>query len=93
MLLTLASVTTTVGAEETIREVRVEATIPQSGNVMVVGFDSLWMMSMTTSKLVRINPDDNRPRKFPSLEQVFHSLVRVWPWEKAPSGCRIPIAR
>ena len=44
MLLALASVATTVGAEETTREVRVEATIPQSGNVMGVGFDSLWMM-------------------------------------------------
>jgi len=62
MLLALASVTSASGAEETAREVRIEATIPQSGNVMGVGFDSLWMMSLTTKKLVRINPDDNSVR-------------------------------
>ena len=45
MLLALASVTSASGAEETAREVRIEATIPQSGNVMGVGFNSLWMMS------------------------------------------------
>ena len=63
MLLTLASVTTTVGAEETVREAWVEATI--SGNVMGVGFDSLWMMSLTTNKLVRINPGDNSATEIP----------------------------
>ena len=59
LLLTLASVTTTVGAEETIQDARVEVTIPQTGNVMGVGFGSLWMMGLATNKLVRINQDDN----------------------------------
>jgi virginiamycin B lyase len=60
MLLALVSVTTTtIRAEETTREARVEAVIPQSGNVMGVGFGSLWMMSLATNKLVRINPDDS----------------------------------
>ena len=54
MLLALVSVATTVGAEEITRDARIEATIPQSGNVMGVGFDSVWMMSLTTNKLVRI---------------------------------------
>jgi virginiamycin B lyase len=65
MLLALASVTATAGAEETTREARVEATISQSGNVMGVGFDSLWMMSLTTNKLVRINPGDNSATEIP----------------------------
>ena len=38
MLLALISVTGTAGAEEVTRDVRIEATIPQSGNVMGVGF-------------------------------------------------------
>ena len=59
MLLALVSVPNTAGAEEVTRDARIEATIPQSGNVMGVGFKSLWMMSLTTNKLVRINPDDN----------------------------------
>ena len=65
MLLALASVVTAVGAEETTREADVEATIPQSGNVMGVGFDSLWMMSLTTNKLVRIDPGDNSVTEIP----------------------------
>jgi hypothetical protein len=65
MLLALASVATTVGAEETLREVRVEATIPLSGYVMDVGFDAVWMMSLETSKLVRINPGDNSVAEIP----------------------------
>jgi streptogramin lyase len=65
MLLALASVSPTVGAEETTREARVEATIPQSGNVMGVGFDSLWMINLSTNKLVRINPGDNSVTEIP----------------------------
>jgi len=65
MLLALASAATTVAAEETAREVRVEATIPRVGNVMGVGFDSLWMMNLTTNKLVRINPGDNSVTEIP----------------------------
>ena len=63
--LALILVTTAVGAEETAREAHVEATIPQSGDVMGVGFDSLWMMSLTTNKLVRINPGDNSATEIP----------------------------
>ena len=65
MLLALASVTATAGAEETTREARVEATIWQAGNVMGVGCDALWMMSLTTNKLVRINPGDNSATEIP----------------------------
>lgn len=50
VLLALASVTIMAGAEETIPEARIEATIPQLGFVMGVGFDSLWMMNLATSK-------------------------------------------
>ena len=64
-LLALVSVTTAVGAEEATREARVEATIPQTGNVMGVGFDSLWMMSLATNKLIRINLDDNSVTEIP----------------------------
>jgi virginiamycin B lyase len=65
MLLALASVTIAVGADETTREAHVEAAIPQPGNVMAVGFDSLWMMGLTTNKLVRINPGDNSVTEIP----------------------------
>jgi virginiamycin B lyase len=59
MLLALTSVTTPVVAEETTREARIEATIPQPGNVMGLGFDSLWMMNLATNNLIRIDTDDN----------------------------------
>src|ERR1700735_1107612 len=66
MLLALVSVTTTtIRAEETTREARVEATIPQSGNVMGVGFGSLWMMSLTTNKVIRIDLGDNSVKEIP----------------------------
>jgi hypothetical protein len=65
LLLALVSVSTTVGAEEITREARIEATIPQSGNVMGVGFNSVWMMDLTTKKLVRINPGDNSVTEIP----------------------------
>jgi streptogramin lyase len=65
VLLALALVTTTVGAEETTREARVEATILKFGNVMGVGFDSLWMMSPGTNKFVRINLVDNSTTEIP----------------------------
>jgi streptogramin lyase len=65
ILLALASISPTVGAQETIREASIEATIPQAGFVMAVGFDSLWMMSLATNKLVRINPGDNSVTEIP----------------------------
>jgi hypothetical protein len=54
LLLALVSASTTVGAEETTREARVEATIQQPGFSMADGFGSVWMMSLTTNKLIRI---------------------------------------
>jgi hypothetical protein len=92
-LLALVSITTTVGAEETTREARVEVTIPQSGNVMGVGFNFLWMMSLTTNKIIRINPDDNSVTEMPSLERLVHSLMPAWLWEKVPFGCLTPAVR
>jgi streptogramin lyase len=66
LLLALASVTTTTaGAEETVQEARVEATIPQPGFVMVLGFDSLWMMDQVTKKLARIRLGDNSVTEIP----------------------------
>jgi len=59
MLLALVSVADTAEAEEATRDARIERTISQSGNVMGVGFDSVWMMSLETKKLIRINPGDN----------------------------------
>lgn len=58
-LLALASVTATVGTEGASLEATVEATIPQVGFVMATGFDSVWMMNLATTKLIRINPHDN----------------------------------
>ena len=65
VLFALASVTATAGAEEAIPEARVEATIPQTGFVMGIGFDSVWMMGLATNKLVRINPGDNSVTEVP----------------------------
>ena len=65
LLLALVSVSAMVGAEETSREASVEATIPQSGFVMGAGFDSVWMMSLTTNRLIRINPGDNSVTEIP----------------------------
>jgi virginiamycin B lyase len=66
LMLALVSASTMVGAEETIREARVEATLPQSGTVIGVGFDSLWMMDTATNKkLVRIHIDDNSVTEIP----------------------------
>jgi streptogramin lyase len=59
MLFALASVTAKAGTGEMIPEARVEATIPQTGFVMGVGFDSIWMMGLATNKLIRINAGDN----------------------------------
>ena len=70
MLLALVSVPNTAGAEEVTRDARIEATIPQSGNVMGVGFDSVWMMNLTTNKLIRIHPDDNSVTEIPILGTV-----------------------
>jgi virginiamycin B lyase len=63
--LALASVTTPAWAEETARGARIETRFPQAGTAMVVGFDSLWMMNTTTSKLVRIRIDDNSVTEIP----------------------------
>ena len=57
LVVALASVIATVGAEETTREARIEATIPRIGNYMGVGFNSVWIMS--GGKLARINIVDN----------------------------------
>jgi streptogramin lyase len=65
LLLALASVSAALGAEETMREARVEATIPHGANVMAVGFGSLWMMGLTTGNLVRINSGDNSVTEIP----------------------------
>jgi streptogramin lyase len=70
MLLALVSVPNTAGAEEVTRDARIEATIPQSGNVMGVGFDSVWMMNLATNKLIRIHPDDNSVTEIPILGTV-----------------------
>ena len=60
-LLALAKVP--VRAEESARELRVEATVPQYGYSMGVGFGSLWMMS--GGKVVRINVGDNSTTDLP----------------------------
>ncbi len=70
MLLALVSAPNTAGAEEVPRDARIEATIPQSGNVMGVGFDSAWMMNLATNKLIRIHPDDNSVTEIPILGTV-----------------------
>ena len=70
LLLALVSTSTTVGAEETDREARIEATIPRSGFFMVAGFDSVWMMDLATNKLIRIHPDDNSVTEIPFLGAV-----------------------
>jgi streptogramin lyase len=70
MLLALVSVANTAGAEEIVGDARIEATIPQTGNVMGVGFDSVWMMSLETKKLLRINPSDNSVTEIPILGTV-----------------------
>jgi virginiamycin B lyase len=66
----LVSVSTSVRADETTPEAHVEATIPQSGNVMGAGFDSVWMMNLATNKLIRIHPDDNSVTEIPILGTV-----------------------
>jgi virginiamycin B lyase len=76
MLLALVSVTTTVGGEETTREARVEATIPQPGFVMATGFDSVWMMNLATDKLIRINSSDNSVTEF-SIPGVVGRFARA----------------
>ena len=70
MLLALVAGTGIAGAEEITRDVRIEATFPQAGNVMTVGFDSVWMMNPTTNKLIRIHPDDNSVTEIPVLGGV-----------------------
>jgi len=60
-LLALAKVP--VRAEESARELRVEATVPQYGYSMGAGFGSLWMMS--GDKVVRINVGDNSTTVLP----------------------------
>ena len=65
LMLALVSASTTVGAEETTREARVEATIPQPGFFMAAGFNSVWMMNLATNKLIRINPGDNLATEIP----------------------------
>jgi virginiamycin B lyase len=52
-----------VRAEESARELRVEATVPSYGYSMGVGFGSLWMMS--GDKVVRINVGDNSTTDLP----------------------------
>src|SRR5262245_31485060 len=70
LLLALVSASTTVGAEETDREARIEATIPRSGFFMVAGFDSVWIVDVATNKLIRIHPDDNSVTEIPILGAV-----------------------
>jgi hypothetical protein len=53
----LALVLVSLSAEEKTRELRVEATVPQYGYSMGVGFGSLWMAS--GGKVVRIDVGDN----------------------------------
>ena len=65
LLLLLVSVSTSVRCDVIIQEAHVEATIPQSGNVMGVGFDAVWMMSLATKKLIRIHPHDNSVTEIP----------------------------
>ena len=50
-------------ADEALREVSIEATIPRDGDFMGFGFDSLWMMS--GRKLARINSADNSVTDIP----------------------------
>ena len=77
MLLALASVTPVAGAEEIMREARVEAAIPLSGNSMAVGFDSLWTMDLETKKLARIHPGDNSVTEIPvdEISGVFSGIA------------------
>jgi len=77
----LASVAT-AGAEGTIRDARVETTLPQAGTVMGVGFDSLWMMNTTTNKLVRISTDDNSVTEIPINGAFGPFWASGMPWEK-----------
>jgi DNA-binding beta-propeller fold protein YncE len=65
MLLALVASTATVTGEEITQEVRVEGTIPQPGHDMATGFDSVWMVGLGTSKLIRINPSDNSVTEIP----------------------------
>lgn len=64
-LLGLASAAITARAEEAAREVNAEATLPQAGTVMAVGFESVWLMNTTTNKLVRIRTDDDSVTEIP----------------------------
>ena len=41
--------TNTVRADEILPDARIEATIPQFGNGMGVGFNSVWIMSSTVT--------------------------------------------
>jgi hypothetical protein len=50
--------TPAIAAEELpIEKLEVQAKIPQSGDFMAFGFDSLWMMS--DGDMIRVNPTDN----------------------------------
>ena len=57
LALTLAGLSISVRSEETAQEARIEATIPRYGNIMAVGFGSVWIR--TGDKLNRIDWADN----------------------------------
>jgi hypothetical protein len=52
-----APIIVTADAEETAREVHIDATLPRYGNFLEEGFDSLWIVS--NGKLARIDFGDN----------------------------------
>lgn len=65
LLLALVSVTNTAAPEEVNRDAHIEATLARAGNVIVAGFDSLWMMNIRTNKLDRIHIGDNSVTEIP----------------------------
>ena len=62
-------------AEETARQLHVEAEFPQRGDFMCVGFGSLWMMS--DQKLMRVALADNAVTEIPVIGDATGELHRT----------------